>query len=207
MFFYHCLKAFGFFEFRPWKYKLCAELKKYERHATAEEEAIYIPLFKKCREEKKLQELAKISSEILKLEYILTLSSIMSMRRKAIGKIFPEDSYPEHVGVQDEILPYNMSASPQDDIMSRILSVERPVFEEIWCRPYYIHEIHFAGIHIKDLQINVLEAQNGPGGLPRHGGSLKTRYRVLDWSGYMRYLMQKSAEGLPLGEFLLYALI
>ena len=40
MFFYHGLKAFGFFEFRPWKYKLVDEL-KYERAPTSEEEAVY----------------------------------------------------------------------------------------------------------------------------------------------------------------------
>ena len=61
MFFYHGMKAFGVFEFRPWKYSLVDELKKYERFATPEEEAIYIPLYRQFRTEKKLNELSKIT--------------------------------------------------------------------------------------------------------------------------------------------------
>ena len=33
------------------------------------------------------------------------------------------------------------------------------------------------------------------GGLPRHGGVLKTVYDVRDWTGDMRYLLHKSLDG------------
>ena len=132
MFFYHCLKAFGFYEFRPWKYIIWKELQMHEREATVEEEGRYITLYRKVRSEKRIRELSKLMEALYELEYILTISSIMSMRRRAIGVSLSELVFSSPIS-QDVLLPYEVIGSdPQDDIMSRILAMKRSTFEETW---------------------------------------------------------------------------
>ena len=201
IFWYHFLKAFGFYEFRPWKYKLYDELKLYERNVTPEEEIEYVALYKKFREEKRQNELNNILNKLLKLEYPLNISSIMKMRRKAIEFHFTEEMVQSQLA-QDSLLPYDLNSDNQDVLMSRYLASKRDEYEFNWCRPWYIHEIYFSGIKVDHLVIKVLDDSSEsttPKEFARHGGCLITVFDVKDWVGDLKYLLHKNKEGYAQG--------
>ena len=94
--------------------------------------------------------------------------------------------------------------------MSRLLAARRPAHDEMWCRPWYLHEIHLSAVIINNLVIKVFDSQRAQGdiaaggddansSLHQHTGSLKTVFDVKEWTGHMRYLLHKSHDGFALG--------
>ena len=200
MVWFHFLRAFGFYEFRPWKHSLSGDLKRYERDPTIEEERKYIPLYRRLRVEKRVTEINRLTKEILQLETFLSICSIMRLRRMALGIIFSEVECHSQIRL-DLVLPFDPNSDPQDQFMSRTLAIKRPAYEDAWCRPWFLHEIYLKELFTKNLIIRVYDSDRrfGSEGLPMHGGSLKTLYDVEDWTGELRFLFHVRQDGLCQG--------
>lgn len=200
MVWFHFLRAFGFYEFRPWKYRLNDELQKYEREPTFDEERKYIPLYRRLHFEKKASEIDRLTTEIQKIEYFLKISSIMRLRRLALGIVFADtECHSQHR--QDSMLRFDSNSEPQDILMSYVLAMKRPSYEDTWCRPWFLHEIYLKELITSNLIIRVYDKENVAGnpGLPVHGGALKTLYDISEWTGQLRYLFHERPDGLCQG--------